>query len=559
MRNLEQALSDHDLITLRVIGEWLGLDLTGSDRNAAARTLAQTLAQIDLPQELAYLQPEEAAALRDLVAQGGRAPVAAFVREHGEIRQMGPGKLEREEPWLDPISPTEALWYRGFVYQGFDTAGEGHFEYIFLPQELLAQFSPGVAQATSTRPALESESNGLLPVEPPTESKNERVDAVDDLTTLLALAQRTGLQSDKLAGFEALLIDADRDRRSLLLTLADEMGLVRRKETELQPTRAAIDWLEQGRDKQLRDMVETWRGGLWNELRRTPGLVCEGERWENDPALAREALLAALPRTPEWYAIEEIIGTIKAHDPDFQRPDANYDTWYIRDAQTGNYLTGFGDWDLVEGRLLAFLLRGPLYWLGITQTTPDDQSPALYRLTDRGLAWLLDEPPTRTETTLPLVVQPDATIIVPHNTNRRDRFRVARFADALPLVPGSPYLYRITPASLAMGAAQDITPKRILDFLREAGGDRPVPPSVRRGIERWSERGVEGRLRHVVVLHVGDQEILDTLRTHPKTRDYIAENLGDLAVVIRRDEWEAFRQATAQLGLLLDSDQDRGT
>ncbi len=63
---------------------------------------------------------------------------------------------------------------------------------------------------------------------------------------------------------------------------------------------------------------------------------------------------------------------------------------------------------------------------------------------------------------------------------------------------------------------------------------------------------MEGRLQSVVVLRVGNAEILETLRTNPKTRDFIAETLGDLVVAIRRGEWENFRQAVAQLGLLLD-------
>ena len=33
-------------------------------------------------------------------------------------------------------------------------------------------------------------------------------------------------------------------------------------------------------------------------------------------------------------------------------------------AETGLYLSGFEAWEQVEGRLLAFLMTGPLYWLG---------------------------------------------------------------------------------------------------------------------------------------------------------------------------------------------------
>ena len=32
---------------------------------------------------------------------------------------MGPGKMEREEPWLDPANAAESLWYRGFLFRGF--------------------------------------------------------------------------------------------------------------------------------------------------------------------------------------------------------------------------------------------------------------------------------------------------------------------------------------------------------------------------------------------------------------------------------------------------------
>ena len=94
MRTLEQALLDHEHIVLRVIGEWLGLDLTGRDKPRAVAELAGELAQFDLVREVEFLEPEEAAALTGLVRQGGRAPVGVFEGEHGEVRQMGPGGTE---------------------------------------------------------------------------------------------------------------------------------------------------------------------------------------------------------------------------------------------------------------------------------------------------------------------------------------------------------------------------------------------------------------------------------------------------------------------------------
>ncbi len=70
----------------------------------------------------------------------GRVPVAVFGRTHGDVRMMGPGRMEREEPWMDPVSATEALWYRGFVYRAFDETAEGVMEFYFLPQDFMDSF-----------------------------------------------------------------------------------------------------------------------------------------------------------------------------------------------------------------------------------------------------------------------------------------------------------------------------------------------------------------------------------------------------------------------------------
>jgi hypothetical protein len=550
MRTLEQALLDHELIVLRVIGEWLGLDLTGTDKAAAVDQLTMALAQVDLVSEMEYLEPEEATALADLVRQGGRAPVAVFARDHGEVRLMGPGKLEREEPWLDPASPAESLWYRGFLYRGFDQTDEGTLEFYYIPQELLYRLAPPAAAKREERP--DEAEPSLRPINPPGEARPAPTDAVDDLTTLLALAQRTGLRPDRLPNLDGLMMDPDRGRRSLLLTLATEMSLLRRTDDILRPTRAAIDWLQQSREAQLRVLVDAWSRSFWNELRHTPGLVAEGESWQNDPLLARTALMDALPADDQWYRLGDIVSVIRREDPDFQRPDGNYETWYIRDAQTLDYLSSFEDWERVEGRLLRYLIQGPLYWLGMVELSAANGSDsAAYRLTPRALAWLGDEPAAADEVKVPLVVQPDGIILAPYNASRYERFQAARIADPEPLSPGRPYRYRIVPSSLAEAQGQGISPERMVQFLESASG-RPVPTSVRRGISRWSEKGIEGRLQSVVVLRVGNAEILETLRANPKTRDYITEALGDLAVVIRHGEWEAFRQAVAQLGLLLD-------
>lgn len=549
MRSLNQALSDHELIVLRVMGEWWELDLTGSDKATCVQQLAVALARLNMAEELMYLPPEEARAVDELVRSNGRVPVAAFEREYGEVRLMGPGALERDEPWLDPVSVTEALWYRGFLFRGFDETAEGMIEFYYLPKELTAQFAP----AQMTQPAAAKTAvTTLIPVEINLPSPPDITDAVDDLTTLLALAQKTALRSDKLDQLHRLLLNPDRHRRSLLVNLAREMGMLRETEDGVRPTRTAVSWLQQSREQQLLALVDAWSESGWNDLCHTPGLSCEGENWHNDPILARTSLLDALPRGPKWYDLEELVQFVHTTDPDFQRPDGNYDIWYIREEETDSYLTGFDSWPQVEGRLLRFLVEGPMVWLGLAVTAVA-QNRLLFKLTDRALEWLAGTPPSPAELRVPLIVQPDASIIVPHSTGRYERFQAARISEAEPVQPGEPFRYRMTPCSLQEAKETGISLERILEFLTEAG-QKPLPPSTKRCLTRWGEHGTEGRLEAAVILRVRDAAILDTLRNNAKTREFMGQSLGDLAVVVRQDQWEALRAAVAQLGLLLDMD-----
>jgi hypothetical protein len=185
----------------------------------------------------------------------------------------------------------------------------------------------------------------------------------------------------------------------------------------------------------------------------------------------------------------------------------------------------------------------------------EEEQATLFRLTPAALSWLAGEAPHQEEVTMPIVVQDGGRILVPFNANRYQRFQVARVADPEPLQPGRPAPYRLTPDSLARAAEQAIDADRLLQFLAKAS-QRPVPAGVRRAIERWQERGTEATLESVVLLRVRDPEVLEKLRTNPKTRPYFAESMGDYAAVIRCDDWDKLRQAAAALGLLIDSRSD---
>jgi hypothetical protein len=549
-KDLFSALDSHELFVLRLIGEWLDLNLTGEIKRDCVRLLSQQMSQLDMKLELKLLPPEEAAALTELIDAQGRMPVAAFERLHGTVRQMGPGKMEREEPWLDPVSPAEALWYKGFIYRGFDEIKEDQIEEAYyIPEEFYAQI-PSIGDAGTS---------GIQLLEPLDDSTIQEhrlmealVDMVDDMTTMISVAQIKPLRQDKLNLFDSFLQQSNPQRLELLFTLAWELSLFRATDEGAKPARKSVEWLKQGREQQLRELADSWRECSWNELHNTPGLLCEGSGWTNDPVAARSAIIAALPDNLLWYGTSAFIRMIKENNPDFQRPGGNYDTWYIREHESGEYLRGFESWDDVEGRLLRFVIMGPLYWLGLVRLREtDDSTDISFQLTSRGLDWLNGRPVERDEITVPIVVGNDATLSVPINANQYHRFQIARVADLVSAEPNKPYEYWLTPSSLETAKEQGIEPSRLLEFLRGASG-RPIPAGTKRAIDRWVEQGFEARIERAVILKVRDETILEKLRENPKTRPFIAETLGDLAAVIKPGDWQKFRQEAAGLGLLID-------
>ena len=652
MRSIEKALQDHELIVLRVIGEWWELDLTGDDKATCVAKLAELMPQLDIPGELISLPPDEAEAIRALVRQEGRMPVASFKRQYGDVRAMGPGALEREEPWFDPQSSAEDLWYRGFLYRGFDQTDEGMVEFFYLPNELLAQFEPTdfkrPAGQNRSRPAnekaeeveyvdedemageagdfdpdyeegieIDAEIEGppvkkprtklniktpkwaeeLLaqpapeppatpspppasrasaeppPVPPASVADNGPTKApplkaaqpsvsdanddiskggsgvVDDFATLLTLAHAGRLIEGQLATVGPYLLEPDPTRINWLLSLGQTLNLLKPLNGGVRPTKAVVDWLQQSREAQIRSLADGWLRSGWNDLRMVPSLRCEGSGWENDPIPPRNALLNSLAITGEWLAIDEVAAAIKAENPDFQRPNGNYDTWYIRDLMSNAYVTGFESWDIVEGRLIRYLIEKPLHWLGMC-----DLAGPRYRLTERGLGWLEKRPPAESVAGPPLIIQESGVIEVPFETDRFKRFKVGRIATLLPLgaaTTPNAFAYRLTPNSLEKARNDSIGPNRVLDFLKSEHSG-PLPGGLARSIERWAQNGTEGFVESVVILRVKESQILDTLRKHQKTRPFIADSLSDTVAIVMADHWADLVSAAASLGLLLE-------
>jgi len=561
MKNLRQCLVDYDMAMLRAIAQRRGIELTSNRQHEVVEQLAQTLLQPkSIAEVLERLKPQEREALESLISEGGRKKLHLFVRQWGEIRAFGPASLERERPWENPVSPAEGLWYCGLIYSAFDEVEGQASEFVFVPQDLL----PLLPQLEKPPPAFVVET---APTPPVTHQGNLAL--VQDTCAFLSYLQNEDvrpLKDGSLARHDMehinqrFLIKEDlteirhedeTERLALLHRLCQRLELVHTSEGFLRPyPPEAKRWLKATRSEQLRALQEAWRNDPdWNELWRIKSLHCEPTGWRNDPLLARKKILGHLAKcSPEqWLSLASFINAIKENDPDFQRPDGDYTSWYIREVTTGQYLTGFEHWDQVEGALIAHLIAKPLHWLGVTSLGHDAEGNLCsFLITPWGAAFLglpsqmPAEPPPP-----PMVIQPDFTIIVPASANLYDRFQLERVAAWQS--SGESYMYRITRNSLARGLRQGIKIEMVLAFLRRVSGGK-VPRNVVSGLRSWDRRRGQIRLRRALLLQVGSELTMEELSTLPQTRAYLREIISPKAAIVAERDWPKLLAELRKLG-----------
>ncbi len=549
MRTLRQCLFDDDLALLRVIAAQWSVELPTNRHDDAVDVLTARLSQPAAQVELWSSLPEtERQALSNMATVGGWMPAGAFTRRFGDIRPIGPGRLERERPWESPVSVAEALWYRGLIFKAFDQGPGGMQEVVFVPQEL-----DGMIEATRI-----SERTLPAPVPAPEAPRPAGALLADDLCSWLAYIHAAPVNTTPgqplpdlhRQTFSHQLRVQDGSRLDLLNHLAAQLSLVKPDTTLLRPDpHTATTWLQSHTWQQQRALYEGWHDSLaWNDLWRVPTLRCEDTgSWHNDPHAARRIVLDTLAKLEPgaWYRKDDFVAAIRESSPDFQRPGGDYDTWYIRDAATNQYLKGFESWERVEGALLHFILGGPLHWLGVVDLDADRAS---FCVTDIGY-WLLgthagDAPPLSKDSTF--VVRADGQVQV-SASRRYDRFQLARVAEWV--ASGEVYTFRITPSSLERAKAQRITPERIVEFLERTSG-APAPESLAGALRRWGTRGTEAWAQQAVVLRVARPELLDQLAESPRTRKFIRETVSSTVALIAPRDWPELSDALFEMGIL---------
>lgn len=556
MYSSQRFLVDYDMSMLRALAENRGVELTTNRQPEAADQLAAALLEpLSVRVALAQLSRRAREAMDAILARGGRMRAPHFSRCFGQIRAIGPGRLEREAPWKDPVSPAEELLYLGLMFRGFFEDEGGPGEFIFVPVDLiplLPEPQQGPSQfSVETVPAPHEAGLG----EPSLDS------LVLDLFTYLVYIQNHDVRphADGRLGRRDLgalcekLVDLDVRRLAFLRHLAERLGFVAIRERTLRLEAAPVrHWLTLPLTGQLAALQAAWRDDpTWDDLCSVPGLECDPKtdwRLRRDSVAPRQALLALLARCPtdSWWSVGSFVAAVKEIHPDFQRPDGDYSSWYIRDVVTGDYLSGFDSWDRVEGAYVADLVAGPLNWLRVVAIAGGD-GDLVCRLTEAG-ARFLDLLPAEPEPLPPLsiVVDENFGVTVPTAVNLYTRFQLERFADP---ESTTPCRYRLTAGSIWQALARGIQVEQVVAFLQQAH-EGVLPARVVGQLRLWAGRYDQVELEEVTLLRVRDERALKELSVLPETRSLLDTVLSPTLALVRKRDLPRLQRELRALGYL---------
>jgi hypothetical protein len=571
MRTLRACLLDEPLPRLMAMADLWDAPLEATSQKDVAESLAaHILVESNLARERDGLPADARDALEALIGAGGKTPVATFERRFGAIRPMGPGKLERERPWLTPANAAEVLWYRGFISRAFDKGPGTPTEVIFVPSDMLAVLSaefpvpseePAHEQSPTQHSALGAQHSPLL----------------DDVVTILCHIQNSDVKLKANGEWEAAsrralapmmrdpdgVLDANLNRRfAFLIHIAQRLGWTRIAGARLKLIPQPVThWLQQPAESQHDALYQAWLNDeTWNDLAHMAGLSLQMTHvWANNPLRERIAIVEAWR---EWRleigdsvsSLQSPISSFAAHvkstNPDFARPDGRYDTWHVRDEATGAFLHGFENWENVEGALIRHVVEKPLAWLSLDTVTVLRSPFLVPRIEAEGSGKRQDDQDVITPSPPhPVTLSSDGRITIAAWL-RFERFQLARVADWAETRDAA-YVYRLTPSSLGRAKEQGIRIARVIEFLEQASG-QSIHGNLRSALTRWSERGVEARLEPMMILKTQDAATMDALLRAQEVRRAMVDRFAPNCISIRQRDAGAVRAAIIESGLMVD-------
>jgi len=550
MPALSQILGQFDYDQLTHIAEKWGLAPVGDDLKTAAKSLEKEMVRSG--ESIAFIERLPADALlglRWILNSGGRRSWPAFLRKFGTIREMGPGRIERERPDLSPVSAAEVLWYSGLIGRGFFDDESRPEEFVYIAQELIPELTEYFKNKTDR-----NGNSSLMIRKVVRKEREEEFPATDQILdhvcTLLA-AHRLGQNpGDHLP----TRYETEINFTTRLIQCA---GLL---DNELNPVLDEIpDFFDL---KPGHAVLKLWRHWLTTldvlDIHFVPSIqVDKTDGYQ--PADIRQKIIGLIGQLdPEtWWSLESFIQYVKEFSPNFLRTAGAFDTWFVKNRESGETLRGFETWDSVEGAFLRFLICGPLHWLGYLDLAGNQEKTIFSAFALSEWAVFLQN-----EDVLPLPERTEDQIKVKSNgelqvTDRvpfKIRYQIARFCTWKTPKAGA-YLYALTPESLERAEQQGLRTSHLISLLE--GQAESIPPNIRKALQRWKEKGSQTSIFKEPVLRVSSPRIISQLQKGKSSR-FLGQELGPTAVLIHEGSEEKVAQKLLELGYLAKIDYQIG-
>ncbi|MCD6520455.1 MAG: helicase-associated domain-containing protein [Anaerolineae bacterium] len=554
MRDLYRCLDEYSPQLLQGIASAWGVSLPQAKPLEVVKRLAQGMLSPQAAQRaLETLSPEARRALAEILSEGSVLPGHRLALRYGSIRRLGPARLEREQPWLQPENTLEELFYKGFLYRAYGSLGEYYGELFFIPAELAEILRPLVGTVAPEFPRAE---------EAPARILSAGRALIEDLFLLLVRLRQGRVPVRERVSPSVLILEEMGlgarlwgedvpERLELLWGLLQRLRLIEEQRGIWQPSQRAKEWLTLTDAERLRTVFMAWRDDPHrDELSALADIRYDKASWPAKPALARRNLLELLAKCPagEWLSLEGFVQVLRHYLPDYLRPDGDF-AGVVYDAKTGEPLRGLASWEKVEGALARYLLAQPLYWLGIVDIGYERGAarPSVFRLTMEGRRLLTGErlegekapPPQAT-------LREDFTVSIPLENTLYERYQLERFAEWQ--AQDGEAIYRITAESIWRSQNAGIKVEQILNFLRRISQGQ-VPPVVVRALRAWGGRFGRVFVRRVLLLQTDDEQTMKQIRRQAQIRPLLGEAISPTACLVEEENLEKLTERLKSLGI----------
>ncbi len=315
------------------------------------------------------------------------------------------------------------------------------------------------------------------------------------------------------------------DNLRFLYHSAHALGLVRVEGSACRPTPRTRSWAEQRLELQARRVLEYWvEHGARNEA--VPLIGSAGYREDREVEReARRTVLAqlALCQPDEWFSVESLVASVRAHDQFLLRPQNRL----VRDLGSAGARRAMENWDKVEGEWVRRLIGGVLGWLHVVEVVAGPE--AAFALTPDG-AWLVGRVPRPPLDTSPprISVSEEGRVRV-SSPDGKLLWTLAGFAR--PTRTNGRPSYLIDRRSIARARGTGQTPSAVTATLRRHT-QNSVPPALAGRIQEWGREPHRIRMRPTLLVECETEQGAEELLASPIVRTHSPRKVDATRVLL---------------------------